>query len=102
VSKIRDVQPSPDRAYVVEAIVLQAPDTVDVNTKAGQTVPVSSTIIGDDTGEIRLVGWRNHSPIIGKLSVGDRINVVAVTANTGREGKTELTFRPYSSIQRSK
>ena len=99
-SKIKDMQPSPDRQYVVEAIVLQAPETVDVNTKAGETVPVTSTLIGDDTGEIRLVGWRNLSSIINRLAVGDRINVVGVTANAGREGKTELTFRPYSSIQR--
>jgi ssDNA-binding replication factor A large subunit len=99
-SKIKDMQPSPDRQYVVEAIVLQAPETVDVNTKAGETVSVTSTLIGDDTGEIRLVGWRNLSSIINRLAVGDRINVVGVTANAGREGKTELTFRPYSSIQR--
>ena len=99
-SKIKDMQPSPDRQYVVEAIVLQAPETVDVNTKAGEAVPVTSTLIGDDTGEIRLVGWRNLSSIINRLAVGDRINVVGVTANAGREGKSELTFRPYSSIQR--
>jgi replication factor A1 len=99
-TKIRDIQPSPDRQYIVEAIVLQAPDTVDVTTKAGETVTVTSTMVGDETGEIRLVGWRNHSPIINRLAVGDRINAVGVTANAGREGRTELTFRPYSSIQR--
>ena len=99
-SKIRDVQASPDRHYVVEAIVLQAPETVDVNTKAGEMVSVTSTMVGDDTGEIRLVGWRNYSSIVNRLAVGDRINLLGVTANAGREGRTELTFRPYSSIQR--
>lgn len=99
-SKIKDLQPSPDRQYIVEAIVLQAPETVDVNTKAGENVSVTSTLIGDDTGEIRLVGWRSHSAIVNRLAVGDRINIIGVTANAGREGKTELTFRPYSSIQR--
>jgi replication factor A1 len=99
-SKVKDLQPSPDRQYIVEAIVLQAPETVDVNTKAGETVPVTSTLVGDDTGEIRLVGWRNHSSIVSRLAVGDRIIIVGATANAGREGKTELTFRPYSSIQR--
>jgi replication factor A1 len=99
-SKVKDLAPSPDRQFIVEAIVLQAPETVDVNTKAGETVPVTSTLVGDDTGEIRLVGWRNHSAIVSRLAVGDRINIAGVTANAGREGKTELTFRPYSSIQR--
>ncbi len=99
-SKIKDIQPSPEHQYIVEAIVLQAPETVDVNTKAGEIVPVTSTLLGDDTGEIRLVGWRNHSPAVNKLAIGDRIKVIGVTANAGREAKTELTIRPYSSIQR--
>lgn len=99
-SKVRDLLPSSEHHYVLEAIVLQAPETVDVTTKAGETVPVTSAIIGDDTGEIRLVGWRSHSPVINRLTVGDRIKIVGVTANAGREAKTELTYRPYSSIQK--
>jgi replication factor A1 len=80
--------------------VLQAPETADVTTKAGETVPLTSTLLGDDTGEIRLVGWRNQSPLVNRLSVGDRIRVVGATAGAGREGKTELTLRSYSSIAR--
>jgi ssDNA-binding replication factor A large subunit len=99
-SKIKDVQVSPDHPYIIEAIVLQAPETADVTTKAGETVPLTSTLLGDDTGEIRLVGWRNQSPLVNRLSVGDRIRVVGATAGAGREGKTELTLRSYSSIAR--
>jgi replication factor A1 len=99
-SKIRDVEVSQDHPYIIEAIVLQAPETIEVNTKAGETVPLASTLLGDDTTEIRLVGWRNQSPLINKLSVGDRIKAVGVTAGAGREGRTELTLRSYSSIAR--
>jgi replication factor A1 len=95
--KIQDVQISQE-PYIIEAIVLQAPETADVNTKSGETVPVTSTLIGDDTGEIRLVGWRNQSAGVNKLNVGDRIRLAGVTAGAGREGKAELTLRPYSSI----
>jgi ssDNA-binding replication factor A large subunit len=95
--KIQDVQISQD-PYIIEAIVLQAPDTADINTKSGETVPMTSTLLGDDTGEIRLVGWRNQSAGVNKLNVGDRIRLAGVTAGAGREGKAELTFRPYSSI----
>jgi replication factor A1 len=98
-SKIKDIAPAPDAGpVVVEAIVLQAPDTADVNTKSGETVTVTSTLLGDDTGEIRLVGWRNQSNHVNKLSVGDRIRIIGATAGPGREGKAELTMRPYSSI----
>ena len=98
-SKIKDIvatsEPSP---VVVEAIVLQAPDTADVNLKSGETVTVTSTLLGDDTGEIRLVGWRGQSNIVNKLSVGDRLRVMGATAGAGREGRPELTLRSYSSI----
>lgn len=95
--KIQDVQISQD-PYIIEAIVLQTPETADVNTKSGETVPITSTLLGDDTGEIRLVGWRNQSSSVNKLNVGDRIRLAGVTAGAGREGKTEITLRPYSSI----
>jgi replication factor A1 len=99
-SKIRDVEVSQDHPYIIEAIVLQAPETIEVNTKAGETVPLATTLLGDDTAEIRLVGWRSQSPLINKLAVGDRIKAVGVTAGAGREGRTELTLRSYSSISR--
>jgi len=95
--KIKDIPASQDPC-IVEAIVLQAPETAEVNTKTGETVSVTSTLLGDDTGEIRLVGWRNQSAGVNKLNVGDRIKLAGVTAATGREGKVELTLRPYSSV----
>lgn len=95
--KIKDIQMSQDPC-IVEAIILQAPETADVNTKSGETVPVTSTLLGDDTGEIRLVGWRNQSAGVNKLNIGDRVRLAGVTAGAGREGKAELTLRPYSSV----
>jgi replication factor A1 len=95
--KIKDIQVSQDPC-IIDAIVLQAPETSDVNTRTGATVPVTSTLIGDDTGEIRLVGWRNQSSGVNKLNVGDRVRLAGVTAGAGREGKAELTFRPYSAV----
>jgi len=95
-SKIKDIQVS-ESPYVVEAIVLHTPNMIEVNTKGG-IVPVSDTLLGDDTGEIRLVGWREQSSHVHKLNVGDRIRVIGATANNGREGNVELTLKSYSSI----
>lgn len=98
-TKIKDIvatnEPVP---VVVEAIVLQAPESTDVSTKSGESVSVSSTLLGDDTGEIRLVGWRAQSSQVGRLAVGDRIKIIGATAGPGRENKPELTLRSYSSI----
>ena len=96
-TKIKSIEVS-NNPYFIEAIILQSPNTMDINTKSGETVPVTDTIIGDDTGEIRLVAWRETSRELKNLSIGERIMVKAVAATTSREGKTELTLKPYSSI----
>lgn len=96
-SKIKDVEMS-DSPYILEAIVLQSPNVTEVNTKNGEVVPVSDTIIGDDTGEIRLVGWRNQSSSVTNLAVGDRIRVLGATGTKRIGGKMELTLKRDSSI----
>jgi replication factor A1 len=97
ITKIREIQ-TVGNSYIVESIVLQQPNSTQVNTKNGELVSVTDTLIGDDTGEIRLVGWRDNSLDLEKLKVGDRIRVVGAVLNTGREGKLELTLRKDSSI----
>ena len=97
VSKIKDIK-TVGESYIVESIVLQQPNTAQVNTKTGELVSVTDTLIGDDTGEIRLVGWRDNSNELEKVKVGDRIRIIGALLNTGREGKLELTLRKDSSI----
>jgi ssDNA-binding replication factor A large subunit len=97
ISKIKDIQ-TVGNSYIIESIILQQPNTTQVNTKNGELVSVTDTLIGDDTGEIRLVGWRDSSPQLEKLKVGDRVRIIGAILNTGREGKLELTLRKDSSI----
>ena len=97
VAKIKDIT-TVGESYIVESIILQQPNTAQVNTKTGELVSVTDTLIGDDTGEIRLVGWRDSSNELGKVKVGDRIRIIGALLNTGREGKLELTLRKDSSI----
>jgi ssDNA-binding replication factor A large subunit len=98
-SKIKDISVS-ERPWIVEAIVLQAPNTIEVNTKAGESVSMTDTLIGDDTGEIRLVGWRDLSSTLNSLKVGDRVKLTGVIATNSIEGNIELLLKPYSSILR--
>jgi replication factor A1 len=57
-------------------------------------------MIGDDTAEMKLVGWRETASIIDGLSIGQRVKVYGVMAYTGRDGNTELRLKPFSSIIR--
>ncbi len=96
-SKIKDINSSQD-PVLLEAIVLQTPNQIEVTTKSSEVVPLTDTIIGDDTGEIRLVGWREQSLEMRKLNLGDRIKVAGVTVNSRVGGNPELTLRQYSSL----
>lgn len=98
-TKIKNIEIS-DKPYIVEAIVLQPPNTSNITTKSGEEVTVSETLIGDDTGEIRLTGWRDQSSKISKLNVGDRIKVVgAVAGMGGKENKIEITLKAFTEIR---
>ena len=96
-TKIKNVEMS-NKPYFIEAIILQSPNTMDINTKSGETVSVTDTIIGDDTGEIRLVAWRETSNLLKNFNIGERIKVTAVAATTNKDGKVELTLKHYSKI----
>lgn len=96
-SKIKDINSSQD-AVLIEAIVLQMPNETEVTTKSSEVIPLTDTILGDDTGEIRVTGWREQSSEIRKLNIGDRIKVVGATINSRAGAKPELTLRPYSCI----
>jgi replication factor A1 len=96
-SKIKEIKIS-DAPYILEVIVLQSPNSTDVTTKSGEVVSVSDTLIGDDTGEIRLVGWRQHSEGVRNLVVGDRVKILGASATRGISGQTELTLRAESSL----
>ena len=98
-SKIMEVD-SMNKPYVVEVIVLQNPNKVDVNTKSGEIVSVADTIVGDDTGEIRLVGWRESSGLVIDLKIGERVRILGVNAASGKEGNIELSLKPYSNIMK--
>lgn len=96
-TKIKNISVT-NKPFVVEAIVLQIPNRSEVTTKVGEQVTVADTLVGDDTGEIRLVGWRDNSEIVSRLKIGERIKILAVNAVSGKEGNIELSLKPYSEI----
>ena len=98
-TKIKNIEVS-DKPYIVEAIVLQPPNTSNITTKSGEDITVTETLIGDDTGEIRLTGWREQSSKISKINVGDRIKIVgAVAGMGGKENKLEITLKAFTEIR---
>jgi replication factor A1 len=95
--KIKDVKPSQD-LFFLEAVTLSPTRAQEIQMKDGSTVKYADTMLGDDTGEIRLVGWRETSGMIEKLGIGQRVKVYGVMAYVGRDGNSELRLKPFSNI----
>ncbi|MEM3084065.1 MAG: hypothetical protein QXU32_03150 [Nitrososphaerales archaeon] len=95
--KIKDIKSSQE-LYFLEAITLSAPKVQDIQMKDGSEARYAEIMIGDDTAEVRLVGWRETSGMIADLGIGQKIKVYGVMAYNGRDGSTELRLKPFSSI----
>lgn len=91
---------SSDRPYLVEGIVLQTPSVNTVTTRNGENISLAETMVGDDTAEISLVGWRDLSMLVSDLKVGERIKVRGVMTSNSREGKIQILLKPFSSVEK--
>lgn len=96
-TKIGELKPS-NTPYCIEGIVLKIPERRDIQTRTGEFIILSQILVGDDTGQIWLKGWRNQARTIDQCSLGEIISVTSVTAKVGLEGRTELFLSPFSSI----
>ena len=95
--KINDIKPEEDNIYFLEAITLLPTKSQEVQVR-NETVNYAETLLGDDTGEIRLVGWRESANMIENVNTGKRIKVYGVSAATSRDGNIELRLKPFSQI----
>ena len=97
-TKISEINPGND--YCVEAIILKAPESREIQTKNGETILLGEMFVEDDTGQIWIKGWRNQAKLLQGYSIGEVISVTSVNAKAGLEGRTELFLTPISIISK--
>jgi len=97
-TKISEINPGND--YYVEAIILKAPESREIQTRNGETILLAEMFVEDDTGQIWIKGWRNQAKLLQGYSIGEVISVTSVNAKAGLEGRTELFLTPISIISK--
>ena len=97
-TKISEVNPGND--YCVEAIILKAPESREIQTRNGETILLAEMFVEDDTGQIWIKGWRNQAKLLQGYSIGEVISITSVNAKAGLEGRTELFLTPISIISK--
>ncbi|MCW4009863.1 MAG: OB-fold nucleic acid binding domain-containing protein [Candidatus Bathyarchaeota archaeon] len=84
----------------VEGEVASLPVSKEVNTSKGETVPLTSFDLKDETGVVRVTAWREHSETASTLVMGEKIALDNVYAKMGYNGKIELATRSTTAINR--
>lgn len=83
----------------LEVIALSRSNLQEVVTRDGSTVKRGDVVVGDETGEIRIVAWRNLTKLLEGISPGQRLWLRALVAQPDRNG-ISLQGRSFSSIDR--
>jgi replication factor A1 len=96
--RIQDL-PTVRTAGIIELVVLAKPVTRDIILRDGKTTTLGEVLVGDETGESRLVAWRNLSDMLNGLLPGTRLLVYGALPRTDSRGSHSIELRDYSSVQ---
>jgi ssDNA-binding replication factor A large subunit len=98
-TKLRDVKDDASQV-MVEVIALSHGSAEEVNLKDGTTVKKGELTIGDDTDEMKLVGWRELSTKVLGIQPGERLRVVGATPKISRVGTRVLQMSNLTVVER--
>jgi replication factor A1 len=98
-TKLQDVKEE-EAQIMVEVIALSHGSVDDVNLRDGTTVKKGELVVGDDTGEIKLVAWRDLSGRLSGIQPGERLRLVGVVAKLMKMGGWVLQISNFSVIER--
>jgi hypothetical protein len=85
---------------MVEVIALSNGIAEDVNLKDGSVVRKGELVVGDDTGEIKVVGWRELSGKMVGIQPGERLRIVAVAPKATKMGAWVLQVSNLTIVDR--
>jgi ssDNA-binding replication factor A large subunit len=98
-TKLRDAKEE-DAQIMVEVIALSHGTVDDVRLRDGTTVKKGELVIGDDTGDLKLVAWRDVSGRVSGIQPGQRLRLVGVAPKSTKMGAWNLQLSGLSVLER--
>jgi replication factor A1 len=98
-TKLQEVKEE-DAQIMVEVIALSHGSVDDVKLRDGTTVKKGELVVGDDTGEMKLVAWRDLSGRVSGIQPGERLRIVGVAPKSTKMGGWILQLSALSVIER--
>lgn len=85
---------------MVEVIALSPSVIEDTRLKDGSTVERGEVVVGDDTGEVSVVGWRELSARLSGIQPGERLRIMGVLPTETKMGAWVLEVSGDTVIER--
>lgn len=86
-----------DKYVTLEGIILTTPESRTVNTIKGE-VKITSFILGDDTGSIKITVWRELAGECEKLEAGTVVRLTHLYVKRGPSGEFEASTTRFSKL----
>lgn len=99
--KVKDAKDESSQ-IMVEVIALSHGSVDDVDMKDGTVVKKGELVVGDDTGEIKVVGWREHSSKVSGIQPGERLRIIGLAPKQTKMGAWTLQLSALTAIERLK
>jgi len=84
----------------LEVMTLSKASAHEVPMRDGASMKKAELIIGDDTGEVTLVGWRDLADRLVEFEVGQRVRVINVAHRLSKMGIVTLELEDASRIEK--
>ena len=86
---------------IIEALALSKPFVSELKTRSGEIVQKGSLLIGDDTGEARLVAWRELITTLEGILPGERLIINgALIRHLPFQEEPVIEVRGYTQIKK--
>ncbi|MDG6899021.1 MAG: hypothetical protein JRN12_02660 [Nitrososphaerota archaeon] len=89
-----------DSQIMVEVVALSRGTVDDVRLKDGTMARKGELVVGDDTGDIKLVAWRDLSGRLSGIQPGERLRLVGVSPKLMKMGGRVLQLSDLSVMER--
>jgi replication factor A1 len=98
-TKVSQAKDAPGRVNL-EVMVLSKGTADEVSLKDGTKAKKAELVIGDDTGEITIIGWRDAAEELAGMDVGQKVRILGAARQVSRMGVEVLQFDDTSKIEK--
>ncbi len=98
-TKLQEVKEE-DAQIMSEVIALSHGSVDDVRLRDGTTVKKGELVVGDDTGEMKVVAWRDLAGRVSGIQPGERLRLVGVASKSTKMKAWVLQLSNFSVIER--